>query len=127
MRLLATAVVALIANAIALVIAAQLLDGMSLHPIGFVIAAAVFTVVMVLTSPLLRQVAVTKAPALLGSSALIATLISLVVTNLVSDDISISGAGNWLGATVLVWVIALVVRMLLPFVIFKKALGRARA
>jgi hypothetical protein len=73
-----------------------------------------------------RQVALRNATALLGSSALIATLVSLVVTVIVSDGLRISGAVTWVLATVLVWVIALVTRLLLPVVIFKRLLSGAR-
>lgn len=124
MRIVATTVVALIGNAIALVVADQVLDDLSLTLSGFLIAVALFTAVVVLASPLIRQVAVTKAPALIGSTALIATLVSLVVTVLVSDGLAISGLTTWVLATVIVWVIALAARMLLPLVIFKRALGR---
>lgn len=124
MRLVATTVVALIGNAIALVVADQLLEDLSLTVSGFVLAVALFTLVTVLASPLIRKVAITKAPALLGNTALIATLISLVVTVIVGDGLAIRGLTTWVLATVIVWAIALGARMLLPLVIFKQALGR---
>lgn len=125
-RLAASAVVSLLANALALVVAAQVLDGMALDVAGFVVAVLVFTVVAVLIEPLLRQMALKNAPALLGSSALIATLVSLLVTALVSDGLRIDGAGTWILATVLVWAVGLACRLLLPLVIFKQVLaGRA--
>jgi putative membrane protein len=124
-RLVASAVVSLIANAVALVVAAQVLDDMSLDVTGFVIAVALFTVVGVLTEPLLRQTALRNAPALLGSSALLATLISLVVTVAISDGLQISGLTTWVLAAVIVWAVALAGRLLLPFIIFKRVLSNA--
>jgi uncharacterized membrane protein YvlD (DUF360 family) len=121
-RLVATAVVSLLADAIALVVAAQVLDDMSLDAAGFTIALVLFAVTGLLVEPLLRQIAVRNAPALLGSSALVATLVSLVVTALVTDGLQISGAVTWVLATVLVWAVALAARLLLPLVIFKKIL-----
>jgi uncharacterized membrane protein YvlD (DUF360 family) len=121
-RLVATAVVSLLADAIALVVAAQVLDDMSLDAAGFTIALVLFAVTGLLVEPLLRQIAVRNAPALLGSSALVATLVSLVVTALVTDGLQISGAVTWVLATVLVWAVALAARLLLPLLIFKKIL-----
>ena len=58
---------------------------------------------------------------MLGSSALIATLIGLVVTVAVSDGLSISGALTWVLATVIVWAAALVAGLVLPAIFVKKA------
>ncbi|NGP06837.1 hypothetical protein G6038_15380 [Rhodococcus sp. 14C212] len=125
-RLLASAVVALLANALALLVGAWVLPGMTLDSVAFVIAVVLFTVAAMLVDPLLRQLAVTKTPALLGSSALISTLVALIVTSLVSDGLQIRGVATWILATVIVWAVALITRMLLPLVIFKKTLAKRR-
>lgn len=123
MRLLATAVVALIANAIALIVGAWVLPGMSLSWVAFVIAVAIFTVVAVVIDPLIRQVSVTKAPVLIGSSALVSTLVALIVTSLVSSGLRISGISTWILATVIVWAVSVIARMILPMLVFKKTLA----
>jgi putative membrane protein len=125
-RLLATAIVSLLADAIGLLVAAQVLDDMALDVDGFVTAVVLFALVGLLIEPLLRQVAVRNAPALLGSTALVATLVSLIVTALVSDGLRISGTLTWVLATVIVWAVALVVSLLLPLVIFRSVLREAR-
>jgi putative membrane protein len=122
-RLVATAVVALLADAVALIVTAQLLDDMSLDAAGLATAVVLFALASLLVEPLMRQVALRNAPALLGSTALVATLVSLVVTVLVGDGLRISGAVTWVLATIMVWLVALVARLLLPLVIFKKALA----
>lgn len=127
MRLIASAVIAIIANAIGLVVASLLLEDMSLGALGFIIAVLIFTGVAVLIEPLMRQIALKNAPAILGSSSLIAVLISLVVTAVVSSSLSISGLVTWVLATVIVWAVALAGRLLLPMVIFKKVLAEANA
>lgn len=126
LRILASAGVAVIANAVGLVVAAVVLDDMSLGAVGLAIAALIFTGTAVLIEPLLRQIALKKAPALLGSSSLVAVLVSLVVTSIVSDSLSIRGTVTWVLATVIVWAVALAGRFLLPMVIFKKVLTEAR-
>lgn len=125
-RLVASTVVNFLAGAVALVIAAVLLEDMGLSVGGFLLAAVIFTGVMVLVQPLVRQIAIKNAPALLGSSALVATLVSLVVTTVISDALTIRGATTWVLATVAVWALALVLRLVLPLVIFKQVLAEAR-
>lgn len=123
-RLVATAVVSFLANAIALVVAAQILPDMALDVSGFLIAVGIFTLAAVLVEPLTRQVAIKSAPALLGSTALVATIVSLVTTAVLSDGLRISGLTTWVLATVIVWAVALAARLLLPLVIFKKVLAQ---
>lgn len=125
-RLVATAIVALLADAIALIVTAQVLDDMALDAGGFVTAVVLFALVSLLIEPLVRQMALRSAPALLGSTALVATLVSLVVTAVVGDGLRISGAVTWALASVIVWLVGLAARLLLPLVIFKKALAARR-
>ena len=125
-RLAARALISLLANAVGLVVAAQLLDDMSLSVAGFVTASLIFTVVAVVSEPLIRQIALKNVPAILGSRALIATLASLILTSVLTDGLRISGLTTWVLATVVVWAAALAANLLLPLVIFKRVLAEAR-
>lgn len=126
-RLAARAVISLVANAIGLVVAAQVLaPEMELTFAGFVLTSVIFTVVAVVVEPLIRQIAIKNVPAILGSSALIATLVSLVLSTVLSDGLRISGVSTWVLAAVIVWAVALAANLLLPMVIFKKVLAEAR-
>lgn len=125
-RLAARAVISLLANAVGLLVANALLDDMALNVAGFVTAVVIFTVVAVVIEPLIRQIAIKNLPAILGSSALIATLVSLILTSLISDGLRISGLTTWVLATVVVWAAALAANLLLPLVIFKRVLAEAR-
>ena len=87
----------------------------------------IFTVADILFSPLINQVASTRAPVLLGSTSLISTLIALILTTLISDGLSISGLSTWILATIIIWIVALVLRLVLPYVIFKKTLAKRAA
>lgn len=126
-RLVALAVVNLIANTVALIVTSLVLDDMALDAGGLVFSVIVFTVVEIVVEPFFRQQAILKAPALLGSTALVATLTSLIVTTLLTDGMRISGTLTWVLATVLVWAISLAGELLLPLVMFKKVLAEARA
>lgn len=126
-RLLVRTVIALAANAVGLLVAAAVLDGMHLDATGFVVAVVIFTVVFALMQPFLAVQFRANAPAMLGGVALIATLVSLIITDLLSDGFTIDGVGTWLAATVIVWAASLLAAFLLPFLGLKKFLEERRA
>ena len=125
-RFLVRTVIVLIANAVGLLVAASILDGMELDAGGFIVAVVVFTVVFALMQPFLASQMQRRGSAALGGVSLIASLIALIVTDLVSDGLSIEGAGSWLGATVIVWVASLLAAFILPFLGLKKFLEERR-
>lgn len=128
-RLLVRTGIALVGNAFGLIVAAAVLDKMSLNASGFVIAVIVFTVVLALIQPFLvaqmRRGGASSAA--LGGVALVATFVSLVVTDLISDGISISGIGTWIAATVIVWAASVLAVFILPYLGLKKYLEERRA
>ena len=123
-RLLVRLVVSLAANAVGLIVAAAVLDGMHLDATAFIVALVIFTVSMALMVPFLVNSMRRRgsSAAALGGVALIATLISLIITDLVSNGLSISGVGTWIAATVIVWAASLLAAFILPFLGLKKYL-----
>ena len=126
-RLFVRLVIAFVSNAVGLIVAAAVLDGMSLNATGFIVAVVVFTVVFALTQPFLFATFRLAPGPVLGGVALIATLISLVLTTLLTDGLSISGVGTWIAATVIVWIGSVLAAFILPFLGLKKYLDERRA
>ena len=118
-RFVLTAIAQLIANAVALLVANYFLDDMELNASGFVTAVVIFTIAEALFLPWFRQMAMTKARALAGSTALAAALAALIVTDFVSDGLEIDGLSTWVVATIIVWGASLVTTLLLPIFVFK--------
>jgi putative membrane protein len=118
-RLLISAAIRLGANAVGLLVADLVLDDMSVEWQSFIVAVALFTVVEVIIEPLIIRMALQSAPALRGGVALIATLIGLIVTDLVFDGFSISGAWTWVAATVIVWLGGLIAALILPLIFLR--------
>jgi len=116
----------LLANAAGLLIAAVVLDDMTVSGAAFVIAVVLFTAVEVLVQPLFTKVAVKNLPALRGGTALVATFVGLVVTSIVSDGLEISGASTWMLATFIVWLASLLAAVILPLVLVKRAVNKER-
>ncbi|HJS71012.1 MAG TPA: hypothetical protein VJ744_09390, partial [Gaiellaceae bacterium] len=125
-RLLVRIAVAVAANAIGLIVAAALLDGVHLNGAAFVVAVAIFTVVFALLQPfLLMQMRRGRGLAFVGA-ALLATLIALIVADLLSDGLTIEGAGTWIAATVIIWLAALLAAFILPFLGLRKFMEERR-
>jgi len=125
-RLLISFVIQLAANALGLLVADQVLEDMEVSGAAFLVAVVIFTVVYAIAQPFLTQLALSKATALRGATALVATLIGLIITSLVSDGLSISGALTWLEATVIVWIVSLLGTLILPFIFVKKKVEEKR-
>jgi putative membrane protein len=125
-RLLIGFIIQLASNALGLLVAAYVLDEVEVSGTAFVVAVVIFTVVYALAQPFLTQLALSKASALRGGVALVATLVGLIVTSLVSDGLSISGAATWLEATVIVWIVSLLGVLILPALFIKKKVEERR-
>lgn len=125
-RLLVRTAVMLVANAVGLIVAAVVLDGMNLDAAGFIVAVVVFTVAMALLQPFLAVQLRRGGSAALGGVALIATLAALILTTLITDGLSIDGVGTWIAAAVIVWVAALIAAFILPFLGLRKYLEERR-
>jgi putative membrane protein len=124
-RLLISAGIRLLANTIGLLVATAVLDGMTIDAASFIMA--VFTVVEVVFEPMLRQMAMKSAQALMGSVSLIITFVGLLVTELVSDGLQITGLSTWVLATIIVWLAALIAGLILPLILVKRAVSDRRA
>ncbi len=119
-RFLVRTLVLLLANALGLLVASLVLDGMDVDASAFIIDVVIFTVAVALMTPFLANQFRRRQSAALGGVALIATLIALIVTDLISDGFTIDGIGTWLAATVIVWAASLIAAWILPLLGLKK-------
>jgi putative membrane protein len=125
-RLLIGFFIQLVSNALGLIVASWLLDDVTISGSAFLLAVVIFTVVYAIAQPFFTQMAMSAVPALRGGVALVATLVGLIITSLVSDGLSIEGAGTWVGATVIVWIVSLLGVLVLPFLFIKKKIEAGR-
>jgi putative membrane protein len=93
---------AVVANAIALLIAAAVLDGVRIDATGFAFAVIVFSIGSLILRPIVAWIVIRRMRALLGIIAFVTTFVLLVVTDLLSDGFEIEGALDWVLATVIV-------------------------
>ena len=116
----------LAANAIGLLVADWILDGVTIDWSAFVIAVAIFTVVEVIAQPFFTSLAMKSASFLVGGTALVTTFVGLLITSWVSDGLQIEGVTDWIIATLIVWLGALLAGLVLPAIFLKKAVDTAK-
>jgi uncharacterized membrane protein YvlD (DUF360 family) len=121
-RLLVRLGIALVGSAVGLIVAAAILDDMTLDASGFILAVIIFTVVAALIQPFLAGQLARRGSSALGGVALIATFVALLVTDLVTDGLDNEGIGTWIAATVIVWVASLLAVFILPYLGLRKYL-----
>ncbi|HTY71077.1 MAG TPA: hypothetical protein VMI11_01480 [Actinomycetes bacterium] len=126
-RALIRAGITLLASAIGLVVAAVLLDGMTLDFSAFIVAVIIYTVVTLIAEPLFRTTTERKARALRSGSTLFATLVALIITDVLSSGLTITGLSTWVLATVIVWLAGMLAAWILPFFLLKRAVDDRRA
>src|SRR4249919_1822023 len=126
-RLLVRLVIALAGNAVGLIVASLVFDGFDIDVTSFILALVIFTIVLALMTPFLASALRRNrsSSSALGGVSLIATFVALLITDLLSDGLSISGIGTWIGATVIVWLASLLAVFILPYLGLKKYLGES--
>jgi uncharacterized membrane protein YvlD (DUF360 family) len=126
-RFIVRTFIMLVANAAGLIVASIVLDGVAIDVTSFVIAVVIFTAVLALMQPFLAVQLRRGGSAALGGVSLIATLVALIITDLISDGFSINGVGTWLAAAVIVWAASLLAAFILPYLGLKKYLETRQA
>lgn len=123
-RFLVRTGIGLLGNAVGLVVASLVFSGFDIDLTSFIVAVVIFTVSFAVLTPFIVSVLRRNdsSAAALGGVALISTFVALVITDLFSDGLSISGIGTWIGATVVVWFVSLIAVWILPFLGLKKYL-----
>jgi uncharacterized membrane protein YvlD (DUF360 family) len=127
-RLIVRTAITLAGNAVGLIVASLVLDEFAIDITGFILALIIFTVTLALMTPFLSSILQRNrsSSSALGGVALISTFVALLVTDLLSDGLSISGVGTWIAATVIVWLGALIAIFILPYLGLKKYLNERR-
>lgn len=123
-RLIATTVIELAANAIGLLVAKWLLaPAFSITATGFLWVIVIFTLARLILAPLIFKLAFKHVRAITGGIALVTTFAGLLVTTWLTDGLVITGFSTWVLATLIVWLFGVIALLVLPMVIFKKALA----
>ena len=100
-----------------------LLPGFSINILGFVVSVVFFTTVEILFEPFIIKVALKYMPALRGGIALVTTFVGLLLTNIFTSGLNITGITTWVLAPLVIWAAIVFAGALLPLVVFKNILS----
>lgn len=126
-RLLIRLAIFLVSAAIALLVAAQFVDGMTLRASGFITVVVIYAAVQSLIAPFVAKMTARYANALLGGVGLIATLIALIVASMWGDALSIRGGlGSWIVTTFIVWLVTAIGTLVIPVILAKMGVQALR-
>ena len=125
-RFLISLVVSFGAAVLGLLVANALLDDMSISGASFLIAAALFALLMAVLMPFFAINLRKYAAAAASATGLVTTFVALLITTLVSDGVSISGVTTWVLATLIVWLATMLATILLPLLFARWLVREAR-
>jgi len=126
-RMLAVAALALMSNAVGLLLAVLFVTGFSIDLTAFITAVVLFTLAAVIAEPLLTKLSKENLPALTGGVALVTTFVGLFLTSLIVDGMQTGGMVNLFLATLVVWVGALIAGIVLSKFLLAKYLQRGKS
>ena len=107
---------------IGIIAANAILDGFTVNgATGYVTVAIIFALIQAILSPLILKTVHKNASAFTGGVGIISTLVALILTNLLTDDLTIDGLSTWILAALIVWLFTAIAAFLLPFLVVKKA------
>lgn len=124
-RFLISSALTLLGNALGLIVAALLLQGFHIEPLGFVVSVLFFTGVEVLFKPFIMKMSLKYMPALSGGIALVTTFVGLLLTTLFTGGLRIDGLSTWIMAPLIIWLAAVLAGIFLPMVLFKQVVRGA--
>ena len=107
MALLVRIGLAVAANAVALIVAAAVLDGFEINASGFLLSLGIFSLASLLVRPVVGWLVIRWVRPLAGVLALVTTFVVLLITDLFSDGVQIDGALTWILATAIIWLATL--------------------
>jgi uncharacterized membrane protein YvlD (DUF360 family) len=123
-RLLIRIGVSLAVSAIALLIAALVLDDFRISKATFVIVVVVFGLILFITRAALETIIDKNVHILSSFVGLIAAWLALLITDWVTDDLEIEGVDTWVWATLIVWGGTILANLLFGRWLFRKLTGR---
>lgn len=125
-RFLILSLLTILGNALGLVVAALLLPGFHVQPLGFIVSVLFFSAVEVLLKPFIMKLSLRHMPALGGGIALVTTFAGLLLTTIFTNGLRIDGLSTWIMAPLIIWLAVVLAGIVLPTVLFKKVLQENR-
>lgn len=126
-RFLVNAAVYMAAAALGLIVADVVVDDFHIsYPTGFLTAVLLFGVIQAVITPFFASITEKNASLLTGLVGFISALVSLIVTEALTDGLQIDGVLTWLAGAAIVWLASMCAGFLLRVTVAKKLLNEVR-
>ncbi len=125
-RFLVNTLIFLGSAAVGLWVTALVVDGFSISAAGLVIATVIFAVIQSILSPFILKMTHKYASAFTGGVGLVSTFVSLLITSLIGDYLTVDGGTTWFVATVLVWLFTAIATWLLPLIFLRNQVEKRK-
>lgn len=119
-RFLLSVAISIVSATVALLVTAYVVDGVTMHASGFIVAVLVFTAAQAILGPFVFNLARQYASAVLGGIGLVSTFLALFVATLFPDGLQISGVPAWVLSALIVWLITALGTWILGALIIKR-------
>ncbi|RJN33271.1 hypothetical protein D3250_04985 [Nesterenkonia natronophila] len=118
--MLLQAAINVVTAAVAMLVAAGLIDGVTVKLAGFVTVVLVFVLAQAVLAPFVFNMARQYASAILGAVGLISTLLAVWVATLVSDGLTLSTPMAWILTPLVVWIITALGTWILGYLVLER-------
>ena len=126
MGLVAAFVVRFAVAVVALLVAALVLDDFDISTLAFPLVALIYAVIAMIAQPGIEKLLEDRGWWASTAVGLLAAFVALLVTDLITDDLEISGIGTWIMATVIVWIAGVLANLLLGRWLYRRIAGDER-
>ena len=123
MRFVAWIVVGLVTNAVALLIAATFVDGFDIDTLAFPIVVIAFSLIGAIVQPVVESVIRRHVGLLSMAVGLVAAFVTLLITDLVSSGLDITGVSAWVFGSLIVWGAGILTALIVGKWLFNKIAG----
>lgn len=106
-------------NLIGIILAALLLKNFHITGFGIFVSVLIFSLAQVVLAPIVSKLAAKYAPSLSSLIALITTFLALLLTSLFTSGLRIDGLFTWITASVLIWLLTVLLSVVLPKFLLK--------
>lgn len=113
--------------ALGLWITSLILEDFKISGLGIIVCVLIFAALQSILSPLIFKLTRKYANAFTGGVGLVSTFIALLVTSMVSTNLSIDGTATWLASTLLVWLITAVATWVLPMIFLRNQVQKRKS
>lgn len=119
-RFLLSLGISVVSAALALLVAAAVVDGVRVQAAGFIVAVLVFALAQALLAPFVFSMARKYASAILGGIGIVSTMLALFVATLFPGGLQIQGLTAWIVTPLVVWLITALGTWILGALIIKR-------